>query len=78
MATIATELQTGLIVVGSDGERIGTVKEIGEGEFRIDVRLAPDISVPLANIETIAAGLVILKMPAALILSHHLPDPQHL
>jgi len=50
MAVTAKELRAGLIVVTSDGARLGTVRDIGEQEIRVDVRLAPDVSVPLEDL----------------------------
>ena len=77
MAVATSDLKPGLIVVGSDGERIGKIKSLTDGEIRIDIRLAPDVSVPVADVEALAAGLVILKKPAALITGRHFPTPQH-
>ena len=62
MAVTAKELRAGLIVVTSDGARLGTVRDIGEQEIRVDVRLAPDVSVPLEDLEAAVGELVILNV----------------
>jgi hypothetical protein len=66
VADAVLEPEVGQIVIGSDAERLGQVKEITEQEFRVDVRLAPDVAIPRSQIAAIAAGIVILKVPAAI------------
>jgi hypothetical protein len=77
MADVALEPEVGQIVIGSDAERLGQVKEVMAQEFRVDVRLAPDVSIPRSQIAAIAAGIVILKVPAAI---YHSAEhaPRHL
>ena len=49
----------GMNVVGSDGEQVGTVKEVGATEILVDRPLARDVYVPLEAIQAImdAIGL---------------------
>ncbi len=77
MAVTAKELRAGLIVVTSDGARLGTVRDIGEQEIRVDVRLAPDVSVPLEDLEAVVGELVILNVSLGQLVHREHP-PRHI
>jgi len=77
MAVTAKELRAGLIVVTSDGARLGTVRDIGEQEIRVDVRLAPDVSVPLEDLEAVVGELVILNVSLGRLVHREHP-PRHI
>jgi hypothetical protein len=62
MAVTATDLRVGMIVVTADGARLGTVQAVGEQEVSIDVRLAPDLAVPLTDVEAVVGELAILNV----------------
>jgi hypothetical protein len=46
-------IQVGMGVVGSDGEEVGTVKEVRTTEILVDRPLARDVYVPLEAIQAI-------------------------
>ena len=62
MAVTATDLRVGMIVVAADGTRLGTIQAVGDQEISIDVRLAPDLTVPLADVEAVVGELAILNV----------------
>ena len=50
----ADQIEIGMDVVSLDGERIGSVKELGNGEFLVNRPLARDLWVPFTAIITAA------------------------
>jgi hypothetical protein len=46
----AEQIKPGIEVVGIDGERIGKVKEVKDGEFLVDRPLAHDVWVPFTSV----------------------------
>jgi hypothetical protein len=44
------QIHPGMEVVGIDGESVGKVKEVREGEFLVDRPLARDVWVPFASV----------------------------
>ncbi len=59
-----SQLKTGMPVLGSDGNQIGTVKEIHDYDFLIDRPMAKDVHVPFSGIQNISNGQVNLNVPA--------------
>ncbi|HET7036242.1 MAG TPA: DUF2171 domain-containing protein [Thermomicrobiaceae bacterium] len=59
---IRNQMRVGMPVVGDDGERVGTVKEmLGQG-FRVDRSLEPDITVSYNQVETVNKTGVMLNV----------------
>ena len=73
MAVSATDLRVGMIVVTADGARLGTIQAVGEQEVSVDVRLAPDLAVPLTDVEAVVGDLVILNVPLGQLVHHARP-----
>ena len=46
----AEQIKPGIKVVGVDGEEVGHVKEVREGEFLVDRPLARDLWVPFTSV----------------------------
>jgi hypothetical protein len=51
-------------VVGSDGNRVGEVKFVGDSDFLVDRTLARDIYVPYGACQSVEPHRVILRVPA--------------
>jgi hypothetical protein len=52
-------------VVGSDGDRVGTVKELRNGDFLVNRSMKRDVYVPALAVREIREGIVVLGIPAA-------------
>jgi hypothetical protein len=58
------DLQSGWAVVGNDGRRVGTVREVGQNYFLIStIGLASDIYVPASAIANVEHEVVHLSVP---------------
>jgi hypothetical protein len=53
MSVDPQHITVGMPVVGSDGEPVGTVKDIGPSEILVDRPLARDVYVPLDAVQAI-------------------------
>lgn len=62
---IRESMRVGLPVVGSDGDKVGTVKEVLSEGFRVDRSLELDITVPYDLVETVNATGVTLSVPGS-------------
>lgn len=51
-------------VIGSDGGRVGRVKETRLSDFLVDRRLALDVYVPMEAVQRVAGDRVMLNVPA--------------
>lgn len=56
------QLRQGMDVLGSDGKRIGGIKEIHEYDFLIDRTLASDVHVPFSSIQNVTGSQVHLNI----------------
>jgi hypothetical protein len=73
MAVTATDLRVGMIVVTADGARLGMIQAVGEQEVSVDVRFAPDLAVPLTDVEAVVGELAILNVPLGQLVHHARP-----
>lgn len=56
---------TGAEVVGSDGERVGELKSVGDADFLVDRTLRRDVRVPVARIQEVTPdNKIVLDLPA--------------
>ncbi|MDP9485652.1 MAG: hypothetical protein M3Q49_07690 [Actinomycetota bacterium] len=56
---------TGAKVLGSDGEKVGDLKSVGDADFLVGRTLRRDVRVPIARIEEVTeGGEVVLDVPA--------------
>lgn len=52
-------------VLGSDGEKVGKLKSVGDADFLVDRKLKRDLHLPVSHVEEITADdKVILDVPA--------------
>jgi hypothetical protein len=53
-------------IVGSNGERVGTVKEIHDSDFLVDRDLSTDMYIPFSAVEEVVTNnqTVVLSIPA--------------
>ncbi len=58
------QLHPGMPVIGTEGDKIGRVKEVWENDFLVARRLARDIYVSMFNIDNIKNATVMLNIPA--------------
>lgn len=59
-----SHVQEDMAVFGTDGERVGRVKEVHEHDFLIDRSLARDLSVPFEAIQIVTDDGLILTTRA--------------
>ncbi len=64
MTSQSSQVQVGMAVVGSDGDQVGDVKEIGVGDFLVDRGLlSGKVSVPFSAIRDVTGNTVALTIP---------------
>ena len=63
-ADVSRQARAGMEVVGSDGERVGTVKEVRAEDLLVDRAMRRDLYVPLAAIREVTGQRVVLTVPA--------------
>jgi hypothetical protein len=64
--TLAQLQATGAEVVGSDGERLGNLKEVGDADFLVGRTLRRDLRLPVSRVrEVTSENEIILDLPAA-------------
>ncbi len=59
-----SQLKQGMDVLGSDGKKVGTVKEIHDYDILIDRTLATDVHVPFSAIQNVNSNQVHLNVPS--------------
>jgi hypothetical protein len=63
--TLSQLQDTGAEVVGSDGEKVGDLKEVGDADFLVERTLRRDIRVPVNHVrEVIADNKIVLDVRA--------------
>jgi hypothetical protein len=62
-------------VVGSDGDRVGTVKQIRENDFLVNRPLQRDVYVPFDAVKDVANGKVVLTVQAGQVDNMNWPKP---
>ena len=66
MAVSAADLRVGMIVIGSDGARVGRVKTVSEAVLQVEGQASSDLLVPFETIEAVVSKqVVMLDVPAA-------------
>jgi len=63
-------------VVGTDGEKIGTVKAVHGTDFLLDRPMAGDLSVPASAVRTVDGERVMLSIRSSEIDAQHWPHPE--
>lgn len=76
MAIDRSHLQPGMDVVGSDGAKIGRIKEVRETDLLVDRTLQRDIAVPFDAVYTVADERVMLTIPADRVDAMGWPSPE--
>ena len=62
-SSIASQMQQGMQVVGSDMSNVGRVRDILENDFLVDISLHRDLFVPFSAIQNIDNDRVVLNVP---------------
>jgi hypothetical protein len=57
------DLKPGWVVVGNDGRRVGTVRDVGQNYFLTSIGLADDLYVPASAIANIEHEVIHLSVP---------------
>jgi Uncharacterized protein conserved in bacteria (DUF2171) len=65
MDTGASPLMEGMVVIGSDMQRVGQVSSIRDTDFGVDRPLQPDVYVPFDAIAEVTDDAVVLRITAA-------------
>jgi hypothetical protein len=68
-------VRIGMVVLGADGEPVGTVKEIHDAALLVDRPLHRDVYVPYYAIERLCAGRLILSVPHDQVDAMYWPSP---
>ena len=64
--TLAQLQATGAEVVGSDGERLGDLEEVGDADFLVRRSLRRDLRLPVSRVrEVTPENKIVLDLPAA-------------
>jgi len=64
--TLAQLQATGAEVVGSDGKKIGDLKEVGDADFLVGRTLRRDLRLPVSRVrEVTSENKIVLDLPAA-------------
>jgi hypothetical protein len=64
--TLAQLRATGGEVVGSDGERLGDLKEVGDADFLVGRTLRRDLRLPVSHVREVTSdNKIVLDLPAA-------------
>ena len=63
--TLAQLQATGAEVVGSDGETVGDLKEVGDADFLVGRTLRRDLRLPVNRVREITSDKIVLDLPAA-------------
>ena len=64
--TLAQLQATGAEVVGSDGERLGDLKEVGDADFLVGRTLRRDLRMPVSRVrEVTSENKIVLDLPSA-------------
>jgi len=74
-SSIASQIQEGMQVVGSDMSNIGRVGDIRENDFHVDIPLHRDLYVPFSAIQNIDNERVVLNVPGDQIYDKGWPKP---
>jgi hypothetical protein len=63
--TLAQLQATGAEVVGSDGKKVGDLKEVGDADFLVERTLRRDLRLPVSRVREVTAdNKIILDVPA--------------
>ena len=64
--TLAQLQATGAEVVGSDGEKIGDLKEVGDADFLVGRTLRRNLRLPVSRVREVTSdNKIVLDLPAA-------------
>lgn len=64
--TLAQLQATGAEVVGSDGEKLGDLEEVGDADFLVGRTLRRNLRLPVSRVrEVTSANKIVLDLPAA-------------
>jgi hypothetical protein len=64
--TLAQLRATGAEVLGSDGERLGDLKEVGDAEFLVGRTLRRDLRLPVSRVREVTSdNKIVLDLPAS-------------
>ena len=64
--TLAQLQATGAEVVGSDGERLGDLEEVGDAEFLVGRTLRRDLRLPVSRVREVTSdNKIVLDLPAS-------------
>jgi hypothetical protein len=63
--TLAQLQATGAEVVGSDGETVGDLKDVGDADFLVGRTLRRDLRLPVNRVREVTSNKIVLDLPAA-------------
>ncbi|HEX9131521.1 MAG TPA: DUF892 family protein [Ktedonobacteraceae bacterium] len=74
-SSIASQVQDGMRVVGSDKRQVGHVRDVRENDFLVDIPMHRDLYVPFSAIQNVDADRVVLNIPVDQIDDMNWPKP---
>ncbi len=70
-----TRVRLGMEVVGADGDRVGTVKDLRDTDFLVDRAMQRDVYVPFDAIRSIDGDVITLTVAAGAVDQQGWPSP---
>ncbi len=70
-----TRVRPGMDILGSDGDRVGTVKEVRTSDFLANRSMQRDIYIPFDSIMDVTGDTVRLNIPASQVDNMGWPSP---
>jgi hypothetical protein len=69
------QVNVGMQVVGTDGGNIGTVKEVRNNDFLVNIPMHRDVYVPYNAVQNVTGNTVALNIPSNQINNMGWPNP---
>jgi hypothetical protein len=69
------QITVGMQVVGTDGGNIGTVKEVRNNDFLVNIPMHRDVYVPYNAVQNVTGNTVALNIPSNQINNMGWPNP---
>ena len=69
------QVNVGMQVVGTDGGNIGTVKEVRDNDFLVNIPMHRDVYVPYNAIQNVTGNTVALNIPSNQVNNMGWPNP---
>jgi hypothetical protein len=69
------QVKVGMQVVGSDASNVGTVKEVRNNDFLVNIPMQRDVYVPYNAVQNVTGNTVALNIPSNQVNNMGWPNP---